>query len=167
MTRKPNAAIAFWQPVLQHIAAWDMGDEFDPAGNEWNILKTRWTFMRTIVEPATGVPPFTNHLSTSLDEALADLPGSERLLSFDLYTGDKGVSLAQEFDSQAIKLMCAVNVFAFPFVSTPTTVRTDMDTLKGAGCDQILVFGGYPVYDDPTDMFGSFSVVDRTGAPTS
>ena len=163
-----NAAIAFWAPVLSNIAAWDIGDEYNPAiTDEWDTLIERWTIMRNIVEPATGVPPYVNHLATSLDEALADLPGAERLLSFDKYDGDKGVSLAQQFDSQVTKLMCAVNAFDFSFTSTPTSIRTDMDTLIGAGCDQILVFGGYPVYDDPMHLFGTFSIVDASGAPTA
>ena len=162
-------AIAFWQPVLPHIAAWDMGDEFDPTiPAQWNQLKSRWMVMRNIVEPATLVPPFTNHLSTSLDEALADLPGVERLLSFDLYFGDLGVSLAKQFDSRVEKLMCAVNELDHSGLeATPTAIRTGMDALKEAGCDQILVFGGYPVYDDTLPFFGPTSVVDRNGNPTS
>ena len=164
-----TAAIAFWQPVLANIAAWDMGDEFDPNTPEWNLLKTWWTIMRTIVEPATGVQPFTNVLPTQqvLDRALADLPGSERLLSFATYTGDLGAGLAQTFNSRA-KLMCGVNELDHNgLVSSPTSIRTGMDSLKAAGCDQILVFGGFTVYDDPTHFFGISSVVDPTGAPTN
>src|SRR3954469_17771600 len=26
-----DAAVAFWTPVLEHIAAWDLGDEFEPS----------------------------------------------------------------------------------------------------------------------------------------
>src|SRR4051794_29818769 len=73
-----NQAIAFWQPVLANIAAWDMGDEFpfcpngkDLATNlsqpcdpvqlkQWPALVQRWSIMRSIVEPATGIQPFTN-----------------------------------------------------------------------------------------------------------
>ena len=63
--------------MLANIAAWDMGDEYDPSNtDEWDTLIDRWTRMRTFVEPVTGVPPYVNHLATSLDEALADLPGS-------------------------------------------------------------------------------------------
>jgi hypothetical protein len=168
-------ALVFWQPVLANIAAWDMGDEFDPhpPGNapptDWNTLVGRWTAMRTFVEPVTGIQPFTNILpfADALDSALADLPGSERLLSFAKYDGDKGVSLAQEFDTTpGTKLMCGVNEFEFNFVPTPASIRADMDTLKAAGCDQILDFGGFPVYDDPMQLFGEVSTVDTTGAPT-
>ena len=72
-----------------------------------------------------------------------------------------------QFDSQVIKLMCAVNALDFSFVATPKSIRTDMDVLIGAGCDQILVFGGFPVYDDPMHTFGTVSVVDQTGSPTN
>jgi hypothetical protein len=37
-----DSAIAYWKPVLANIAAWDMGDEFDPATPDWNILLHRW-----------------------------------------------------------------------------------------------------------------------------
>ena len=163
-----TAAIAYWQPVLANIAAWDVGDEYNPAvPGQWNTLKSRWMIMRNIVEPATGVQPFTNFLPTVLDMALTDLPGSERLLSFAIYTGDLGAGIAQTFNSLAT-LMCAVNELDHNgLVSTPTSIRTGMDSLKAAGCDRILVFGGFTVYDDPTHVFGISSVVDPTGAPTN
>ena len=42
-----------------------------------------------------------------------------------------------------------------------------MATLKAAGCDQILVFGGFPVYETQKPyFFGTSTVVDPTGAPT-
>jgi hypothetical protein len=162
-----SAAIAFWTPVLANIAAWDMGDEFDPNGSEWPILKARWTVVLNNVTPSTGVRPFSNFLPNSfaLDKALADLPGADQLLSFAMYDGDRGVSLASSFDSRATKLMCGVNELAFDFMPTAFSVRTDMDALKQAGCDQILVFGGFPVYG--STRFGQFSVVDRDGAPTA
>src|SRR6476620_9869372 len=102
--------VAYWRPVLGHIAAWDMGDEFDPAGKEWDILKSRWAIMRSVVEPATGVAPFTNSLPfvDAISRTLTDLPGSERLVSFAQYGGDLGVGLAKQFDPRA-RLMCAVN----------------------------------------------------------
>ena len=167
-------AIAFWKPVLANIAAWDLGDEYGPPPtdpklpNEWAVLKTRWGIMRTIVEPATGVQPFTNFLpnAPTLNKALIDLPGSERLLSFAIYGGDLGASLAGAFNGVA-KLMCGVSELDHNGrPTTGVTVRADMDALKAAGCDQILVFGGYPVFDDPTHVFGTSSVVDLTGAPT-
>ena len=161
-----NAAIAYWRPVLGNIAAWDMGDEF--GASEWDILKARWTIMRNVVEPATGVRPFTNFLpfKETLDRALTDLPGSERLLSFDEYGGDLGVGLARQFASRAT-LMCAVNEYNHNgYVATPDSIRHGMTALTAAGCDQILVFGGYPVFDDPTHFFGTESVVDAAGEPT-
>ena len=165
-----NAAIAYWQPVLANIAAWDVGDEYAPPPSpQWNILRSRWTIVHTIVEPATGVKPYANFLPDSavLNLALTELPGSERLLSFAIYGGDLGAPLAQAFNSRAT-LMCGVSELDHNGrVTTAALIRSDMDALKAAGCDQILVFGGYPVYDDPTHFFGTSSVVDATGAPTS
>ncbi|MEP7048433.1 MAG: hypothetical protein ABI949_17205 [Ilumatobacteraceae bacterium] len=165
-----DAALAFWKPVLTNIAAWDLGDEYNPATDQWQVLIERWSIMRAFVEPLTGVQPYVNFLpsAVALNKALTDLPGVERLLSFDQYGGDKGVALAQQFDARATKLMCAVNELdhqaLFP---TAKSVRSDMDTLKAAGCDQILVFGGFPVYETQKPyFFGTSTVVDPTGAPT-
>jgi hypothetical protein len=155
-----NEAIAFWQPVLANIAAWDMGDEFGDA--EWPILKQRWTIVLNDATARTGIKPFTNVFpnTAALDRALADLPGINGLLSFAVYDGDLGAGLARAYDPKA-KLMCAVNTFDF---ATPATVRSDSDALRAAGCDQLLMFGGFPVYDTPN--FGDLSIVDRTGAAT-
>ena len=164
-----NDAINFWRPVLANIAAWDMGDEFDPTiAAQWNVLKARWTTMINFVEPLTGVQPFANFLPTSLNQALADLPGVERLLSFDQYDGDKGVSVARQFDAHALKLMCAVNTIDHgPFVPTALSIRKDIDALKAAGCDQILVFTGSTVAETVHPFqFGEYSVIDRTGSAT-
>ena len=163
-----DAALAFWKPVLANVAAWDIGDEYSPAPDQWDVLKARWGIMKAFVEPATGVQPYVNFLSTTLAKALTDLPEIGRLLSFDLYTGDKGVSLAQQFGPQVEKLMCAVNELdhsaLFP---TAESVRGDMDVLIGAGCDQILVFGGFHVYETvPPFSFGTSTVTDPTGSPT-
>jgi hypothetical protein len=78
-------AIAFWTPVLEHIAAWDMGDEFQPDHAEWGVLVECWRIVRTEVEPRTGVHPYTNHVVDAVARALEDLPGSEALVSFDHY----------------------------------------------------------------------------------
>ena len=113
--------------------------------------------------------PFANFLptTTALDKALVDLPGSEDLLSFAKYDGDLGVSVVHAYDSRA-RLMCGVNELDHNgLVSTPQSIRANMETLKAAGCDQLLVFGGFPVYDDVDGFFSNSSVVDRTGAPTN
>lgn len=167
-------AIAFWQPVLNRIAAWDLGDEYNPndtgPNGQWTVLKQRWDIVHTQVEPATGIKPFVNFLgnTTSLSKALTDLPGVQWLLSFDKYDGDKGVSLAQTYDSQAT-LMCAVNAIdqiqgGLP--ATPASIRADSAQLIGAGCDQLLIFTGFPVYDDTLPKFGDTSLVDRHGEAT-
>ena len=168
-------AIAFWQPVLSHIAAWDLGDEYNPndtgPNGQWTVLKQRWNTVHTQVEPATGVKPFVNFLgnTTSLDKALTDLPGIEWLLSFDKYDGDKGVSLAHTYDSQVSTLMCAVNAIdqiESGLPATPATIRADSSALITAGCDQLLMFTGFPVYDDTLPKFGDASLVDRHGEAT-
>jgi hypothetical protein len=161
-----NDAIAFWQPVLANIAAWDMGDEFDPAGPEWSILKQRWTIVLNDATARTGIKPFTNVLpnSTALDKALADLPGMDNLLSFAQYNGDLGAGLARSYDAKA-KLMCGVNTFDFNgLVATAAGIRANSETLRTAGCDQLLIFGGFPVYD--TAKFGDLSITDRDGQET-
>ena len=165
-----TTAIGFWTPVLSNIAAWDLGDEFDPANpTQWNALKSRWTTVRTYVQPGTGVKPYANFRPevTSLDKALTDLPGTSELLSFDQYTGDKGVALAQAYDKRVTTLMCAVNEIAHNgLMPTPLTIRADMTALQNAGCDRFLVFTGFPVYDT-TGAFGDTSIVDRNGLPTT
>ncbi len=159
------AAIAFWEPWTDHIEAWDMGDEFDPAGTEWPILVQRWNRVRTLVTPQTGVRPFTNHLYWATDEALRDLPGSEQLLSFTLYGTDLGASVARTHDADVGTLMCGVNAYDhFGYVPSPDKIRADMAALRAAGCDQFLVFGGHPVY--ASQVFGDWSIVDRQGRPT-
>ena len=116
-----DAAVAFWSPVLEHIAVWDLGDEFDPDGPEWEILVERWTTVRDDVTIRTGIEPFANHLRWALDRALTDLPGSDRFLSFTKYDGDRGQSIALEFGSRTADLMCGVNAFDHgPYVPTAT-----------------------------------------------
>jgi hypothetical protein len=166
VTSDRSDAIAFWQPVLKDIAAWDMGDEFDPVGPEWPILKQRWTIVLNDATARTGIKPFTNTLpnAAALDKTLADLPGAGSLLSLAQYGGDLGASLAKAYDAKAT-LMCGVNTFDFNgLVATSTKIRTDSDTLRAAGCDQLLIFGGFPVYDTP--MFGDLSITDRDGQAT-
>ncbi len=65
--------------------------------------------------------------------------------------------------------MCAVNAFANgpAGAATPVSIRTGMDALKAAGCDQILVFGGSQVAETVQPFqFSTLSVVDPIGVPT-
>lgn len=157
-----DAAVAFWAPVREHIAAWDLGDEFDPDGPEWEILVHRWGVVRGDVAARTGIAPFTNHLWWATDEALADLPGSDQLLSFTLYGSDLGASVAAAHDAGVAELMCGVNAFDhFGYTPTDSSIRAAMAALGDAGCDRFLVFGGHPVYDSAS--FGEMSLVDRDG----
>ena len=136
-------AIEFWTPVLQHIAAWDMGDEFDPDGPEWEILVTRWNQVLADATIRTGVRPFTNHLRWATEQALADLPGTELLLSFARYDEDLGAAEARAHDAEVVTTMCGVNAFDHNiYTPTPQKIRNDMALLIAAGCDQFLVFGG-------------------------
>lgn len=166
----PNAvvradAVQFWSPVFEHIAAWDLGDEFDPSGSEWPLLIQRWNLVLADVTPVSGIRPFTNHLSSATDEALADLTGTEQLLSFASYAGDLGASIARSHASEAT-LMCGVNVFDHHvFFTNPDKIRADMAALRSAGCDQFLIFGGQRVYG--SNAFGVASLVDSDGAPTA
>jgi hypothetical protein len=160
-----DAAVTEWQPYLPWIAAWDMGDEFDPTKPEWAILIERWTRVRSDVLLRTGVPPFTNHLATAVDQAIVDLPGSTDLLSFDQYEGDLGVAIARRLAPQVQDLMCALNVLPHGFIPvTPDTVRLGGQALQAAGCTHLLIFGGVRPYD--TDGFTRDSVVDDIGTPT-
>ncbi|MEZ5249420.1 MAG: hypothetical protein R2713_09490 [Ilumatobacteraceae bacterium] len=92
-------AAAFWGPVYEHIAAWDLGDEFDPTGSQWPILIQRWNLVRNGITVSSGIPPFTNHLPWATDGALRDLPGAGDLMSFAVYGDDLGASLARRLDA--------------------------------------------------------------------
>jgi hypothetical protein len=160
-----NEAIEYWMPVIDHIAAWDMGDEFDPTGPEWSILITRWDRVLADATARTGVRPFTNHLITAVDDALADLAGAELLLSFTQYSGDLGASVARSHDARVVTTMCGVNALDhFGYTPTPQAIRQGMVALRAAGCDRFLVFGGQRVYD--SDNFGEGSLVDTQGRAT-
>lgn len=160
-----TTAIDFWTPVLPHIAAWDMGDEFDPTSSDWTILKTRWQTVLNDATIRTGVRPFVNNLWWATDEAVADLPGTEMLLSFTRYDNDLGASVARHHDATVSTVMCGVNAFDhLQYTPTAQSIRDDMTALIAAGCDQFLVFGGENVYD--TTTFGSSSLVDAQGIAT-
>ena len=64
--------------------------------------------------------------------------------------------------------MCGVNELDHNgLASTPALdSRRHGRVEAAAGCDQILVFGGFPVYED-TGFFGKVSTVDTTGSPTN
>lgn len=153
------AAERFWRPVAHHIAAWDMGDEFDPDGREWPLLVERWNLVRA----TSSIAPFTNHLWWALDDALRDLPGSGDFTSFDRYDADRGVSVAQGFAPAVRSLMCAVNAYDHgPFIPN---VAADRVALAAAGCDKFLIFGGPPL--DGVPDFEEASLVDAHGYATN
>ena len=160
-----ETAIAFWQPVYRNIAAWDLGDEFQSQFPEWQILIHRWNVVRNFVSRRTGIEPFANQNADDAENALADLPGSENLVSFDRYTGDLGASVARQLDARVKKVMCAVNAYThLIFTPSADSIRSDMAQLADAGCDIFLIFGGQRVYD--TNAYGGPSLVDLQGAPT-
>jgi hypothetical protein len=168
-----DAAVAFWAPVLDHIKAWDLGDEWNPPpATEWATLNTRWDTVLADVAVRTKILPYTNHDRNSLDESLRDLPGSASLLSFTQYEGDLGAAIARQFDSQTSNLMCGINAYAHfvhpngppDFQPTADKIRNGMQSLIAAGCDSFLVFGGARVYDTP--RFDPVSLADQTGQPT-
>ena len=162
-----DAAYTFWLPVLDHVAVWDLGDEFQPGNTvQWNTLKTRWNQVRADIMVRTGIAPFVNHIPEAVEKALTDLPGSDQLISFDRYTDDLGASFARAVDSRVKTVMCAVNTYQhLIFEPTPDSVREAMSSLAAAGCDRFLIFGGAKVYD--TTLFGASSLADAKGGPTS
>lgn len=163
-----DEAILFWTPVLPSIAAWDMGDEFDPGWPEqWNALIERWAVVRDLVEPVTGIPPFTNHLGSAwtLDRALAEIPGQTEMMSFDAYDVPASLRLAETYSSRVDYLMCAVNALPHgPYQPTPASATSDMRAHAQAGCDGILIFGGTQPIDTPG--FDHPSLVYPDGSPT-
>jgi hypothetical protein len=166
-------AIDFWLPHVSWMAAWDMGDEFDPGTSDWGTLVYRWETVRTYVAPVTGVQPFTNHLGSSgvLSAALADLPGSEQLLSFDAYPEVNGrmvasLALASEFQGKTANLMCAINALPHgSFVPTASSIRRHMNDHRKVGCDSYLIFGGEMPIN--TAGFTKPSLINKSGKPTS
>lgn len=163
-------AYSYWNPVLPNIAAWDMGDEFDPASNEWSILVWRWTIMINSTLPATGVMPYTNHLpwTSALDKALdGNMVRASDLLSFDAYIIPTAVTLAKAYDTKVKVLMCAVNLLQQTGIPTviPSYVENSMITLRNSGCDKFLIFGGHIPYG--TTNFGTSSLVDSAGNTTT
>lgn len=149
-------AVALWEPHRADIAAFDMGDEFDPKTPDWAVLVHRWAL---VVKNPLGIAPYTNHLAdiSVLSQALRDLPGS--ILSYDSYTEDANgvpndtLTLARAFDSQTPDLMCAVN--AMPFNDhNPNWYHTarNMWLMRFAGCDSYLIFGGVQPYGPTLDI---------------
>lgn len=170
-----QTAISFWRPVIDHVAAFDMGDEFDPRTTEWPILLHRWQTVTAEVTPALGVAPYTNHLADPaiLTQAAADLPGP--ILSFDSYTLDANgiaqdtLTLAREFDSATPDLMCAVNALPFNgLVPTWSGIAANMWQMRAAGCDSFLLFGGarpYGATPDTVDPFFGPSIAEAGWLP--
>jgi len=159
-----SSALDEWWSVRHHIAGFDLGDEYDPRGAEWQILVARWTLLVSETVPGIGVWPFTNHLGwdSALTKALTDLPGP--MLSYDAYDVPESLRLACTYAPQR-PLMCAVNALAHgPYRPTAQSVEQEMRDHREAGCEAILVFGG----DRPinTPEFATDSLVTQTGQPT-
>lgn len=168
-----QTAIDFWLPHVAWVEAWDMGDEFDPSYSDWALLVHRWRIVRENVSPVTGIQPFTNHLGSAgvLEQALVDLPGSERLLSYDAYPEVKGrmeasLALAAQFAPRVERLMCAINALPHgQFRPSTASIRRHVADHRAAGCDALLVFGGETPINTPG--FGTPSLVRSDGRPTS
>lgn len=160
-----DQAIADWTPYFGSIAAWDMGDEFDPTYPEqWNELVARWGRMQSVMD-RSGVAPFTNHLGWEwvLDKALTDLPG--QILSFDIYDIPTSLATARKYDSLTPTLMCSVNALKHgSYFPTQSSVKKAMRDHRAAGCDMLLVFGGEMPID--TDGFVTPSAVTWNGKST-
>jgi hypothetical protein len=160
-----NQAITEWLPVTASIAAWDLGDEFHPDDPMWDTLIERWDLVLADATARTGIMPFANQLDLATDDALADLEGSDLLLSFTQYSGDLGAALARQLDPHTNVLMCGINVLDHgTYHPTADKIRNGMTSLIAAGCDRFLVFGGQRVYD--SSNFGDVSLVDGQGIAT-
>lgn len=158
-----NAAMRFWEPHMASIAAFDIGDEFDPTSDEWDELQRRYEALQTL-----GVRPYTNHLASA---AQLGLEIDHDFISFDQYDRDRGVSLATTLDPLVSTLMCAVNVLDPAFSPTPELIRSTVADLRDAGCDQWLAFGGALPYDNDEDFtpmqpFDQQSLVGPDGLAT-
>ncbi len=165
-------AIDFWSPHLQWVRAFDMGDEFDPAGADWAVLVARWRIMIDQVIPATGIGPFTNHLPDAevLSKALVDMPEQRLHLSFDSYDEPTALSLTAEFSGQVNHLMVAVNALKHgPYSPTSSRITRQMQNLRAAGAGSFLIFGGATPYTadlGPDPNFGATSLINRIGTAT-
>ncbi|MCU1388842.1 MAG: hypothetical protein JWL72_2180 [Ilumatobacteraceae bacterium] len=160
-----TAAKDFWRPVYRNIAAWDMGDEFDPASSEWQMLVDRTNIVLSDVAVDSRVQPYTNYSGDAVDRAVRDVPGAKRMLSFDFYFNDGGEAIAKSLNAKVRTLMCAVDAFEVDsFHPTSESIRDTTDRLVRAGCDMILEFGGAQVYG--SHAFGPKSIIDHSGEPT-
>lgn len=165
-----ETALAEWAPYFPNIAAWDLGDEFDPTyPDQWNALKDRWVRMNAI-EDRTGIQPFTNHMSYDwvLNQALADLDYSKRILSFDNYNVKESVDIAARYKRfvPSGQLMCAINALDHAdYHPTSASIKDAMRRHIRVGCTMLLVFGGEMPLN--TDGFTSPSAVNWSGTPTS
>jgi hypothetical protein len=165
-------AYQFWMlnDRLDHVAAWDMGDEFDPKYGDWAILVGRWAIMVEKVEPVTTVGPFTNHLPDAavIERALADL--GHDALSFDCYDVKQAIELTRTFAPLTDDLMVAVSALDYG-AGTPSveSIVGMMTALRAEGADRFLIFGGsFPYLSDltPDPTFGGRSLVDNLGHAT-
>lgn len=161
-------ALAEWEPYFPNIAAWDMGDEFDPTyPDQWNTLVDRWRRMQAIND-FSGIPPFTNHLGWGwvLDIAVADLQyRGNQIFSFDIYDVPVSLETARAYNDKVGTMMCSVNALKHGSYSpTAASLKKQMKDHRAAGCDMLLVFGGEMPID--TDGFVTPSAVTWNGKPT-
>lgn len=174
-----QAAIDFWAPHVAWVRAFDMGDEFDPSGPDWQILVKRWQIMKEYIVPKLGVEPYTNNLGSLaiLRQSIQDLPG-QAIVSFDAYgENDRheladSVYISSELADETRTVMCATNTTPHSgYTPKPWTVSRQMHQHAMYGeCDMQLLFGGVQPYgrDSTThdDRFG-ISLIGPTGYPTS
>jgi hypothetical protein len=175
-----QSVIDFWsQPsfyggrLLDHVYGWNLGDEYNPDNpREWDALKARWATVTQYVTPVTGIAPMANQLGNArtIDQALADLPGADANLSFDMYLEDFGVGLAKQYDGRVKNLQCSVNAFDHTthdvhLEPSPLKIEMQMSALRSAGCDSFLVFGG--TMPEGTTEFGAISLLTTGGKPTT
>lgn len=153
-----------WWSVRQHIAGFDVGDEYDPNGPEWEILVSRWNLLIQEVVSDLNIWPYTNHLGwySALTRAVTELLGP--MLSYDAYDVPASLEIARTYAPQR-PLMCAINTLRHgPYRPTPQNVEQAMRDHRTAGCEALLIFGGEQPINTPG--FDHDSLVTDTGAPT-
>ena len=164
----------YWQPQLNlgRVAAFDLGDEYDPLGPQWSILVSRWNTVR-----ALGLKPYTNVAAapqsagaTNLTapyvaaSTLAGIGSTAGDLSFDNYDYTQEAAVASAFNG-AGREMCAVAAINFPGgpAVSPSYIAAAFSALLANGCDDWLIFTG----ELPQTGWTQYSLFDSVGNRTA
>ena len=168
-----DSAIAYWKPVLANIAAWDMGDEFDPRPTPSRLGRPRAPLGHHAVDRRAGHGrPAVHQLpAISRRDPAGPQPTcrASNVCCPSIAIRVTSAPASSLSSARQAKMMCAVNAFSGgpAGVATPTSMRHVMDVLIQAGCKQFLVFGGFHVYETRTPIqFNPDTITEPTGAAT-